>query len=319
MKIIKNYKGIEILGKKSKSVTETKLDKVQTVLMMLPSIIFLLVFSIYPIIWVLRYMFFAYDDVSMPVFIGLDNFVRVFTRDPYYWKSVLNTFIYAGGKILVTIPVSFLLALFLNEKLMGKNWIKATVFMPTIISTSIASMMFYYILNPYNGILNNILMSTGLVNEPINWLGNKHAMLAVIIVAIWGAIGNYMIYFLAGLQSIPKELYESAALDGANKFQITRFVTIPMLGPVLQVIIMLLITASLKGYESIMVLTAGGPAGKTEVMFLYVYKLFFPMSDGSDFRVDYGYGSAVSFVSALIVGIITCIYLWSSKKLSENE
>lgn len=319
MKTAVSSKAVSI-GKKGirRRSRESLTEKIQVMGMMLPSVVFLALFSIYPILWVLKFMFYDYDDANPAKFIGLDNFVRVFTRDTHFWFSVWNTLVYAGGKIILTIPLSFVLALLLNEGLKGKDFIRATIFMPTIISTSVVSMMFYYILNPYNGVLNLLMQRFGIIEDPINWLGSEHAMLAAIIVAVWGAIGNYMIYFLAGLQSIPKEVYESASIDGANKLQTMWYITIPMLGPVMQIIIMLAIIISLKGYESIMVLTGGGPAGSTEVMFLYVYKLFFPMSDGSDFRVDYGYGATASFVSALIVGLITCAYLWYSKKLNQD-
>jgi raffinose/stachyose/melibiose transport system permease protein len=297
---------------------ESLKDKIQTYLMIMPSVLFLTVFSIYPITWVLKYMFYDYDDVRPAKFIGLANFVRIFTRDPYFWKTVLNTFIYGGGKLLISIPAAFLLALFLHNKLRGKNFIRATIFMPTIISTAVMSMMFYYIFNPYNGILNQLMIRFNLIEQPVNWLGEKYAMLSAILVAAWGAIGNYMIYFIAGLQAIPQEVYESAEIDGADRLQTTWYITIPMLGPVMQTVIMLAITISLKGYESIMVLTSGGPNGATDVMFLYVYKLFFPMSDGSDFRIDYGYGATVAFISAIVVGMITCAYLWFSKKMNED-
>jgi raffinose/stachyose/melibiose transport system permease protein len=145
-------------------------------------------------------------------------------------------------------------------------------------------------------------------------------MLTAIIVAVWGAVGNYMLLFLAGLQNIPDDIYESSALDGANKIQQFWYITIPMLGPVLQIIIMLAIINALKGYESIMVLTGGGPFGKTEVMYLYVYKLFFPFVGNSDQAQiqQIGYGSAVGFVTALIVGAITMIYFYFSKRMNKN-
>ncbi|MDF2963910.1 MAG: binding-protein-dependent transporter inner rane component, partial [Paenibacillus sp.] len=168
-----------------------------------------------------------------------------------------------------------------------------------------------------NGILNNLLLKLHVVGAPIDWLGTKFAMLTVFIIAAWGAIGNYMLMFIAGLQGIPNDLYESASLDGAGEWQQFRFITVPMLGPVMQMIIMLAITVSLKGYESIMVLTEGGPIGKTEVMYLYVYRLFFPVSTGASTDQDFGYGSAVGFVTALIVGLVTAIYFVISRKMSK--
>lgn len=165
--------------------------------------------------------------------------------------------------------------------------------------------------------MNQLLLKYHLVSAPINWLGADQAMLTTIIIAIWGAVGNYMLLFLAGLQGIPNDLYEAASLDGANEFQKLRYVTIPMLGPVMQMIIMLAITISLKGYESIMVLTEGGPYGKTEVMYLYLFKLLFPVSAESQSLQQLGYGSAVGFTTALLVGGVTFIYFRISKKLND--
>src|SRR5690606_11411273 len=113
------------------------------------------------------------------------------------------------------------------------------------------------------------------------------------------------------------DLYESAAIDGASRIQQFWHVTIPLLGPVMQMIILLAITISLKGYESIMVLTEGGPVGKTEVMFLYVYRLLFPVSTGSVFLQEIGYGSAVGFATAVIVGAITGIYFFLSRRMNK--
>lgn len=281
-----------------------------------PSLILTLVFGVYPITWALKYMFYDYQGYGDPLFIGLDNFARLF-RDREFWNSVVNTFIYAGGKLVITLPLSFVLAVILNRALKGRHLLRAVYFMPTVISTSVMAVVFYVVFNSYNGMVNQILTGTGVVSSPIDWLGPKYALLTAIIVAIWGAIGNYMLLFIAGLQNIPEDLYEAASLDGAGPLRKMWSITIPMLGPVLQMIVMLAITVSLKGYESIMVLTEGGPYGKTEVMYLYLYKLFFPVSTGSTTVQQFGYGSAVGFATAVIVGIITLIYFYVSKKLNE--
>jgi len=285
--------------------------------MVLPCVAMLLIFSIYPLFWAFRYMFFEYDGFNPATYIGLDNFVRLFTRDKQFWSSVVNTLIFTFGKLIVTLPLSLVLAVILNQKLRFRGTLRAIFFMPTIISTAVISLVFYLMFNSYNGIVNNMLKSLGLIDQPVEWLGIKYAMLTAILVAIWGAVGNYMVLFLAGLQGIPNDLYESASIDGATKIQQFFKITVPMLGPVLQIIVMLAIVNTLKGYESIMVLTAGGPAGKTEVMYLYIYKLFFPVSEGEAVVQQYGYGSAVGFVAAVIVGCITGLYLYMSKKSSQ--
>ncbi|MHA6481766.1 carbohydrate ABC transporter permease [Paenibacillus sp. strain BS8-2] len=281
-----------------------------------PSIILTAVLGVYPLIWMLRYMFYDYAGYGEPLFVGLDNFERVM-RDTLFWESVGNTFIYAGGKLLLTLPISLLLAVILNGKLRGSNLLRGIYFMPTVISTAVISVVFYTIFNSYNGMVNTALMKLNLVSQPVDWLGTKFAMLTVILVAVWGAVGNYMLLFLAGLQSIPKDLYESASIDGANAGRRFWNITLPMLAPVAQLVIMLAIIASLKGYESIMLITEGGPIGKTEVMYLYLYKLLFPVSTGSPVEQQIGYGSAVGFVTAVIVGAITGLYFLLSRKMNK--
>ncbi|MCY9663953.1 sugar ABC transporter permease [Paenibacillus alginolyticus] len=283
-----------------------------------PSFLLTMVLGVYPIAWAIRYMFYDYKGFGDASFIGFDNFRRLW-QDTEYWHSVLNTFIYAGGKLILTLPLCLVLAVILNQKLRGRNWLRAIYFMPTIISSSVMAVVFFIIFNSYNGILNQYLLKFHIISERIDWLGPKHALFTTIIIAVWGAVGNYMLLFLAGLQNIPNDVYESSSLDGANKWQQFWYLTIPMLGPVLQIVIMLAIINSLKGYESIMVLTEGGPVGKTEVMYLYVYKLFFPTPSGTLVDQQFGYGSAVGFVTAVIVGIITLAYHAMSRRLNKLQ
>ncbi|RXZ81051.1 sugar ABC transporter permease [Paenibacillaceae bacterium] len=287
----------------------------ENALFLLPSVILTLVLGIYPLIWVLRYMFYDYAGYGQELFVGLDNFRRLF-RDDLFWKSVSNTMVFAGGKLVLTIPLSLLLAVILNASFRGRNLLRALYFMPTVVSTAVISVVFYILFNAYNGMVNQQLLKFGLIGEAINWFGPQYAMLTVVLVAVWGAVGNYMLLFLAGLQGIPRDLYESAAIDGASAVQRFWRITVPMLGPVMQVIIMLAIIASLKGYESIMVMTEGGPVGKTEVMYLYLYKLLFPVSTGSPVEQQIGYGSAVGFATAVIVGAITALYYYLSRKMN---
>lgn len=293
-----------------------KQKKIHAYVFVFPSLFLTLVFGIYPLLWALRYMFYDYQGFGTPVFIGLDNFGRVM-RDHQFWSSVGNTGIYALGKLVVTIPMSLLLAIILNRKMKGRSFLRAIYYLPTIFSASVMAIVFFIIFNSYNGILNQLLIRFHIISEPVGWLSADHAMMTTIIIAIWGAVGNYMLLFLAGLQGIPNDLYEAASLDGANEFQKLKNVTIPLLGPVMQMIIMLAITISLKGYESIMVLTEGGPYGKTEVMYLYLFKLLFPVSAEAQSIQQLGYGSAVGFTTAVIVGGVTLVYFRISKKLND--
>jgi raffinose/stachyose/melibiose transport system permease protein len=289
----------------------------QVYLMIAPNVIMFLLFSVYPLLWALRFMFYEYDGLNEPVFVGMENFVRVFTRDEIFWQSVGNTFIFAGGKLLLTLPLALVLAVLLNGKLRAAGLLRAVYFMPTVMGAAVMSLVFYLIFNPYNGAVNQLLKSVGAVQKPLDWLGVGLAMTTVIIVAAWGGIGNYMILFLAGLQTIPHELEEAARLDGASSRRIFFSITLPLLGPVMQIVLLLAIINALKGYESIMVLTGGGPADQTQVMNLYVYKLFFPLSAGQSYTPEFGYGSAAGVVASLVIGAITAFYLWSSRRMDK--
>lgn len=301
-------------------ITSRKLKEyLQIYGMLAPNLILFLVMSAYPVIWAMKYMFYDYDGISKAKFIGFDNFIRVFTRDPEFWNSVKNTLVYGGGKILLVLPIAFLIALILNEKRKGNNLLQAIVFSPTIMSSAVMSLVFYLVFNVFNGDVNRLLLNLHLIKAPINWLGKDMAMLTVIIVAVWGGLGNYMVYFLAGLQQVPAELYESGDIDGTSRFQRMIYITLPMLGPILKIIIMLSILAAFQDMQSIMVLTEGGPFQATNVMFLYIYQLYFPISaDGGGMASSqYGYGAAVSIVAAMIVGLVTLGYLYISKKLDD--
>lgn len=294
-------------------------QKLQIYGMIAPNLVLFLLLSVYPVIWCFRYVFYQYGGLAggSPIFVGFDNFIRLFTKDPIFFVAVKNTFVYAAGKVGLVIPLAFFSALTLNRKnLKGAGFLRATLFMPTIMSSAVMGLVFYLLFNVYNGEINKYLMRLGM-KSPINWLGTDHAMLTIIIIGIWGGLGNYMIYFLAGLQGIPAEIYESADLDGVNWLQRVWYITLPMLGPVLKMILMLSIVIAFQDMTSIMVITEGGPVNSTMTIFLYAYQFFFPISPGSIVTTQFGYGASVTLVSSAIVGIVTVIYLFLARKLDE--
>ena len=285
-------------------------------LMILPTVILFLATAVYPFIWMFKYVFYDYNGFSA-YYVGWYNFERIF-RDATYWNSVVHTFEYAIMKLMLTMPLSLGAAVLLTQALKGTNFFRVVYFLPTIVSSVIYGLIWYFIYSAYNGPLNDVLMKLGLTSQMIDWLGSaRTAMISIVIVAVWGAFGNYMILLIAGLQSIPADLYESARIDGANAWQNFWYVTLPMLGPMLKVVLMLAITSALKDYEVIMVMTGGGPQGRTNVMFLYVYQLIFGDPKSLSARYQIGYGAAVGLVSAVIVGFVTVIYLKVSQKLDD--
>lgn len=295
-------------------ITDQKNTKITTFLMLSPAILFLIVTSIYPFIWIFRYIASDYNGFTA-TFTGSRNFVRMI-NDSTFWDSVLHTFEYAFYKLIIIIPLSLFIAVLLNQKIKGTSIFRGIYFMPTIISTAIAGMIFGFIFATKNGILNSVLMSMNLIDSPIKWLSSQaFVMGAITILAVWGGLGNYMLYFLTGMNGIPEDVYESAKIDGANSIQTFFRVTLPMLSPVMKVILLLAVTGAFKDYESIMVLTNGGPGNRSNVMFLYIFKLIFGTGEGAQAQI--GYGALLSVVAALIVGVVTAIYLYVSRKLDD--
>ena len=263
-------------------------------------------------------MFYQYGGygTGSPRFVGLDNLARVF-RDHIYWQSVIHTFTYGFGKVIFIIPLAFFLSFLLRQQRKGNGIAQSIVFLPTIMSSAVMGLVFYLLFNAYNGEINKYLLETGIISRPINWLGKEHAMKTLIITAVWGGVGNYMVYFIAGIQQVSEDAIESARIDGAGRLQTIWYIILPMLGPILKIILMLAITSAFHDITNIMVLTEGGPNNSTMVMSLYGYRYFFPISAAEATIPQYGYGAAVSVVSAVIAGLVTVLYLQASKKLDD--
>ena len=285
-------------------------------LMLSPSLIFLAVCSIWPFIWIFRYIGYNYNGFTAQ-YIGVGkNITRMF-NDTTFWNAVGTTFEYALWKIVLIIPIALIMAVLLNQKLRGSSFFRGVYFMPTVIATSISGMIFTFVFATSNGILNNLFQSLHLMGStPINWLNDqRYAMTAVMTLSVWAGFGNYMLYFVTGMTSISEDVYESSRIDGANGVQTFFMITLPMLAPVLKVVLMLAITGAFKDYEAIMVLTDGGPGNRTNVMFLYIYKLIFGTATNA--RMQIGYGALLSLMAAVIVGAVTILYNIVAKKLDD--
>ncbi len=299
----------------NKKKTKFTRDSVVVGLMLAPAVIFLCVCSIYPFIWIFRYICYDYNGFTAN-YTGMRNFTRML-GDKTFWNSVGHTFEYAGYKLIFIIPLALVVAVLLNNRMKGTSIFRGVYFMPTIISTSISGMIFTFIFATQNGVLNAMLTKLHLIDSPVKWLTSQGVvMAAVTIMAIWGGFGNYMLYFINGMNGISEDVYESAKIDGANGFQTFFKITLPMLSPVLKVILMLAITGAFKDYEAILVLTKGGPGNRSMVMFLYIYNLIFGSSSASS-QPQIGYGALLSVVAAIIVGIVTVIYMRISRKLDD--
>ena len=288
--------------------------------MITPMTIGFLLFSVFPIFWVIRWSFFNYNGYSEPVFIGLENFIRAFTRDAAYWNSLKNTLLIAGLKMLIEIPLALILAVLLNNKIKGSAFFRVIYFLPSVFSIAVVGLIFSILFSAYNGIVNAVLRETGLIARNISWFSDKgHAMFVIILVSLWTTFGLNMIYFLMGLQNISKSLYECASIDGATQIQQFFYITVPLVAPILQLVLMLSVLGTMKMTDLILVLTNGAPGGSTEVVMTYIFKYFFSYGDNAARDVQFGYASAMAVITAMILGLITAVYLKISRKMQEVE
>jgi raffinose/stachyose/melibiose transport system permease protein len=285
-------------------------------LMLLPVLIGFVVFTVYPNLWVIILSFTRYNGVNDPKFIGFENYIRLFSRDPLWWKSVINTVVFSVGKLLVEIPLALFCAVLLNSKLRGSGFFKSVFFLPNVVSIAIMCTVFSVLFMPVNGYFSDLLLKFGI--SSVDFLGTSpSAMYSVMGVSIWQNFGLNMLLFLSGLQGIPIEVYESADIDGAMGFRRFWYITLPLLAKMFQIILMLAIIGSLQIFDIPWLLTAGGPSGSTEMMMTYLFKYYFPPSFAQNTVPQMGYGSALGVIASLIIGLVTAIYLYTSRKMDQ--
>jgi raffinose/stachyose/melibiose transport system permease protein len=285
------------------------------VLMAAPALVPFIVFALVPIGYVVYLSFTRYNGVTDPVWVGIENYTLAI-KDARWWASVGNTFVLAAGTILIEIPLSLLLATFLNSRLRGSSIFRTIYFVPYVVSIAVMGVVFFFLLRPVNGAINGLLQGIGVLPAPVDWLGSQPtAMGALIAVSVWAGFGINTVFFLVGLQTIPRELYESADIDGANKWQQFISISLPMLAPVFNVVLMLSIVFALRSFDIVKTLTDGGPAGGTEVMFTYIFDFFFGLDRGS----QYGYASALAVIASIIIAIISMLYVTATRRRGEQK
>lgn len=291
-----------------------KNDSVQAVLMLAPMLLGFALFTYGPIIYILRFCLYRANDFKS-TYIGFDNFSRLFSRDPAFWDAMLNTVILSAGKLVIEIPLAMFLAVLLNRGLRGTGFYRTMLFLPAITSTAIVGLVFSLMFASFDGIVNNILQGMGLIQRPINWMGNKWTALEMLgIASIWNNFPINMIYFLMALQSIPREIYECADLDGVTPWKRFWRITLPMIAPIAQVVVLMAIVGSLKVSDLVIASTNGAPGGKTEVIMTYVFKYFFGYSGRS---VEIGYASAMSVITGIFLAIVSLIYMRMTRRMNE--
>lgn len=289
-------------------------ELIQSYLMVAGTVLGVVIFVAIPLAWVLRWSLVKYKGYGNIKYVSLDNFQRLFdmSKSSKYWLSVKNTFVFAIGKLMVEIPLALVTAFILTRKIKFRNFFRAMYFMPSMISVAIMGVVFTYLFNHQQGVINAIIKTLG--GEPIMWFSSgTTAMFMLMVASIWQNFGLNMLFFMTGLQSIDPAMYEAATVDGASNTRQFLSITIPLLGPVLQMVLMNAILGSLKVSDLVLTFTQGQPNGTTEVMMTYVYKLFF----SSTAARDYGFGAATTFITALILAAVTVVYLKTTKKSAD--
>lgn len=284
------------------------------IMLALPIIGFL-VLKVYPILWTFRWSFFSYNGViSQTRFIGLDNFKTIFTTDFSYWKVWGNTLLISLVKLPFEIILAMGLALMLNKKLKGSGIYQALYYLPHIISASIVGLIFSNMFN-FNGSINHILHSFGLIGENIDWFSSKSTAIGMIVAgSIWTHFGVNVMYLLAALANVPDDLYESAEIDGASSTRKFFSITLPMIAPIFQTILLLSILNVLSMNEYVLVLTNGGPYGQTHTVMSYLYSKFVPgFADTA--LPQLGYGCAMSLLTTILFAFISLGYNKLSSKM----
>jgi multiple sugar transport system permease protein len=235
-------------------------------------------------------------------FVFLDNYIELF-HDEIFQKSLWNTLIFTVGCLVVQFLIGFALAVFFNKRFTFAKPVRGLLMIPWMIPMTVTALIFKFMFSTDVGIINYLLKSAGIISENIEWLTNPHtAMTAVIIANIWIGIPFNTILISTGLTTIPQELYESASIDGANGIQQFFRITIPLLRPTIESVLVLGFIYTFKVYDLIYVMTSGGPVNSTHLLSTYSYKLSFEM-------FQYSKGSAVANVLLLILLAVGMLYL----------
>ena len=266
-----------------------------------PALIGFGIFTFGAILYSLYLSFTDYDMFGTPEWVGLENYIKAFTNDEYFYQYFGNTFYFAIVLVPVVLVISLFLAILINKKVgrLTKAY-RVALFLPSITSTVAVSMVWLWIFNPDMGILNNFLTAIGFHNPPM-WLSDPEwSKPALIIMRVWQMSGYYMLLFLAGLQTIPETLYEAAEVDGASSWQRFTRITVPMLSNTTFVVVILLIIESFNMFESIFVMTEGGPLGSTSTIMYYIYEQGF-------MSYNMGYASALAWIFFALILVFTLI------------
>ena len=294
---------IKIKKKMSKS---QKRDIRDGYLFLLPNICGFLLFTAFPVVFSLALSFFDWNVLTPAKFVGIDNFKTMFTSDPLFLKSLLNTLAFVVLYLPLNIVISLLLAQCLSGRMRGVYVYRMLFFLPLLCPMVAVANIWKWIYQPAYGLLNGTIRAIGITGP--NWLGAANiAMISVVLMSVWAGMAYNMIIFIAGIKGIPSQLFEAAAIDGANGVQRFFKITIPMLSPTLFFNVVMTLITSFQVYDQVFIMTTGGPMNATKTLVYHIYLNGFQF-----FKM--GYASAMSWILFAIIFLLTLIQLKMQNK-----
>ncbi|BBI36659.1 carbohydrate ABC transporter permease [Cohnella abietis] len=277
-------------------------------LLLFPALLLFLVFVLIPFAYEFWISLHHWDGFGEMKYIGIDNYVALL-KDEQFYLALKHNLLYALGTVFGKVVLALLIALLLNGAFRGVVFFRTVFFMPAVMSFVAIGILWQWIYNPSFGMLDAILVQLGIIKTPIQWLGQTStALLSLIFVDIWRWTGYHMVLFLAGIQSIQKNLYEAAEVDGASAMQKLFHITLPQLKTIALLNIVISAMGAFNVFDIIYVMTDGGPYNSTNVLLTYMYKQTFGASN------NVGYGTTIAFALFLIILAITFVQLRVSER-----
>lgn len=282
-------------------------------LLLSPSLLIMIVFVGYPLIDALRLSLFSYrfGRESSMIWNGLSNYLDLFSN-PRFWNSLKNTLIFSSTSVILSFLFGFLLALlFWNMTIKGENIYRSLILLPTVLTPVVVGLIWKWMLDPMFGLVNYLLNIIG-ISGPL-WLGNPNmAMASIVLVDVWQYTPFTFLVLLAGLKSLPVELYEAAKVDGASGWQSLTQITIPLLRPIIIIVLLLRTYMSIRSFDNIYVLTRGGPGTATEVLNMYTYRVGFEF-------LRMGSASTLSIIIFIVTLLLSFLLLRSTPGIEEES
>jgi ABC-type sugar transport system permease subunit len=269
----------------------------------LPGVAVYAAFMLYPLVQAFLMSFKEFTSITgANEWVGIANYQQVLS-DPLFWRSFANTFLYSIGLVILPIVLGLGLAVIVDSTDRGSVFFRTLIFSPVVTPIVVASLLFVWILNT-EGILNSVLVATGVVGEGVSFLGTTTwAMPSVIAMTTWQRTGYFMVILLAGLQGIPDSVYEAARIHGKSRWKTFRYVTLPLLKPAILITVIIGIIDSFKAFAVVFIMTGGGPANSTEILGTYFYEVIFT-------NFEFGKGSAIGFILFVFSLLLSTLVLY---------